>query len=173
MRSSAILIGLGANLPSRAGLPAETLSAALGELSLRGVRSEAHSRFYRSPAWPDASDPPYVNAVARVSTTLAPEELLSTLHAVEVLFGRERKTLNAPRSLDLDILDFGGLVQDGPPMLPHPRMAERAFVLLPLAEIAPQWRHPTTGETLESLIAKLPPEALRGVLGAGASRPHF
>ena len=88
-----------------------------------------------------------------------PAELLACLHDVEGQFSRIRKARNAPRTLDLDIVDFNGLVADGSngPILPHPRAHQRAFVLLPLREISPGWSHPATGETIELLIARLPP----------------
>jgi 2-amino-4-hydroxy-6-hydroxymethyldihydropteridine diphosphokinase len=81
---------------------------------------------------------------------------MKLLHETETAFGRIRSTRNAPRTLDLDLLDYDGLVQDGPPRLPHPRIAERGFVLVPLAEVAPHWRHPVTGEGIQNLIAALP-----------------
>jgi 2-amino-4-hydroxy-6-hydroxymethyldihydropteridine diphosphokinase len=152
-----ILIALGANLPSRSGDPQATLRTALVTIERRGVIVEQVSRFYRSEAWPNPSDPPYVNAVARVRTALSPAELLHLLHAVEEEFGRVRGERNAPRTLDLDLIDYDGRVEQGPPELPHPRAASRAFVLLPLCDIAPVWRHPVSGTSVSELIAALPP----------------
>ena len=155
-----ILIALGGNLPSPAGPPADTLRAALATLPERGVAVLSVSRFYETQAWPDPSDPPYVNAVAQVSTLQEPVQLLTTLKQVEQAFGRRCAKRNAPRPLDLDLLDYHGLVQDGPPVLPHPRLAERGFVLVPLRDIAPYWRHPASGAELSEVIARLPPEAI-------------
>ena len=152
-----ILIALGANLPSPAGKPADTLNAALADFAVRSITIEKRSGFYRSAAWPNPSDPPFVNAVAAVRTPLSPRNLLAALHEVESSFGRKRSELNAPRSLDLDILDYDGRVEQGPPVLPHPRMESRAFVLLPLRDVAPDWRHPLSGRTISELIAALPP----------------
>jgi 2-amino-4-hydroxy-6-hydroxymethyldihydropteridine diphosphokinase len=149
-------IALGANLPSRAGSPAETLRAALVELTRAGVAIEKVSKLYSSPAWPDPSDPSFVNAVAEARTNLSPIQLLERLHETETAFGRTRSKLNAPRSLDLDIIDFGSRVEPGPPRLPHPRVSSRAFVLVPLHDIAPKWTHPATGESVAALIAALP-----------------
>ena len=137
-------------------MPAETLRACLDVLSQNGVTPVCVSRFYRTPAWPDPNDPPFVNAVAQVDSTLDPRALMAALERTETLFGRVRSARNAPRPLDLDLIDYDGLVQDGPLFLPHPRTETRAFVLIPLADVAPQWRHPVTGQTVSSLIAALP-----------------
>jgi 2-amino-4-hydroxy-6-hydroxymethyldihydropteridine diphosphokinase len=114
------------------------------------------SGFYRSAAWPDPNDPPFVNAVAAVETDLSPAALLAELHEVEAAFGRRRSMPNAPRTLDLDLLDYHGRVEEGPPHLPHPRMETRAFVLIPLQEVAPLWVHPVSRRTISELIVRLP-----------------
>jgi 2-amino-4-hydroxy-6-hydroxymethyldihydropteridine diphosphokinase len=152
-----ILIGLGANLPSDAGPPADTLKRALGELERHGVEIRRVSFFYKTPAWPDPADPAFVNAVAAVQTRLQPVELLMLLHGVETALGRLRSAPNAPRTLDLDLLDYDGQVLDTPRLvLPHPRVAARSFVLVPLRDVAPDWRHPVTGQGVEELLAALP-----------------
>lgn len=151
-----ILIALGANLPSHAGPPAATLRAALARLERLGVKIVQLSSFYETPSWPDPGQPAFTNAVAAVETALQPLELLALLHGVETAFGRMRSAPNAPRPLDIDLLDHDGLVMTGELTLPHPRMTMRAFVLAPLAEAAPGWRHPVTGQGAVELLAGLP-----------------
>ena len=151
-----IVIALGANLDSQAGAPRDTLFAALRALEEENVHVLALSPFYRTRAWPDPNDPDYINAAAIVASTCLPRELMTLLEQTETRFGRKRSVKNSPRTLDLDIVDYDGRVAEGPPVLPHPRLRDRAFVLVPLADIAPGWRHPATGETVEALIAALP-----------------
>jgi 2-amino-4-hydroxy-6-hydroxymethyldihydropteridine diphosphokinase len=155
-----ILIGLGANLPDeRYGPPRATLEAALAALSREGVRVVGISRWYESVPVPASDQPNYVNAVARIETALGPEPLLELLHAIEAAFGRERSVANAARTIDLDLLDWNGEVRSGRPVLPHPRMSVRAFVLRPLADVAPGWRHPVSGDRVEDLLARAPDRA--------------
>ncbi|MDB5397647.1 MAG: 2-amino-4-hydroxy-6-hydroxymethyldihydropteridine pyrophosphokinae [Rhodospirillales bacterium] len=151
-------IALGSNLAGRFASPAAAIEAATQALGVNDIEVIARSRLYRSAAWPDPADPEFVNAVAAVETDLSPLDLLARLHAIEAEFGRVRRQANAPRSLDLDIVDYGGLVSapGETPILPHPRMADRAFVLLPLAEIARDWRHPVTGVVIGDLMRALP-----------------
>ncbi len=115
---------------------------------------ERASAFYRFPAWPDPADPPFVNAAARLRQAPAPRDLLAGLHVIEAAFGRRRSRRNAPRTLDLDILAYGDRIQEGPPALPHPGLETRAFVLAPLADIAPDFRSPRSRLTVAALLAR-------------------
>lgn len=155
-----IYIGLGANLPHpRYGGPVETLTAALADLGRRGVEVRRLSPWYRSAPVPASDQPWYVNGVAEIEAREAPDRLLSILHEVEEAFGRVRSVPNAARRIDLDLLDFRREIAPGGPgraNLPHPRLADRAFVLLPLADLAPDWRHPATGQAISALVAALP-----------------
>jgi 2-amino-4-hydroxy-6-hydroxymethyldihydropteridine diphosphokinase len=155
-----ILIAMGANLPSVAGPPQQTLHAALAALAEAGIALERRSPWYRSAPLPAGDQPWYVNGVISVATRLPPVELLDLLHRVEARFGRVRRQRNEPRVLDLDLIDYNGELRQETPVLPHPRLHERAFVLLPLADIAPDWRHPASGTSLAALIAALPPGQL-------------
>jgi 2-amino-4-hydroxy-6-hydroxymethyldihydropteridine diphosphokinase len=154
-----ILIGLGANLSGPWGTPAAAIGRALIRLTERELVVRARSRLYDSAPWPPSHQARYVNAVARVDTSLSPAKLLAVLHGIEAEAGRVRGAANAARTLDLDLLDYDGRIEDGPPHVPHPRLHERGFVLSPLSEVAPEWRHPVTGEGIATLIARLLPEA--------------
>lgn len=151
-----MFVGLGASTAGPWGTPAETLERALARLSAARLRVVKRSRLWRSAAWPDPADPPFLNAVAQVETALAPAEALAALHALEAEAGRVRSMRNAPRPLDLDVLAWGRRVEAGPPVLPHPRLAERRFAVGPLAELAPAWRHPVTGRAAAELAAAAP-----------------
>ena len=159
MYETAVLIALGSSLDTGFGSPAATVTAAMARLTQAGLPILARSSLWRSASWPDPSLPDYINALVIVETPLPPAELLTRLHAIEAGFGRARSAgegaRNAPRGLDLDLIAHGRTVSEAPELaLPHPRAAERLFVMGPLAEIAPDWRHPVLGETAAALAAK-------------------
>ncbi|HRX40279.1 MAG TPA: 2-amino-4-hydroxy-6-hydroxymethyldihydropteridine diphosphokinase [Parvularculaceae bacterium] len=154
-----ILIGLGASLPFCGRSPQENIARAANALHRLGEVTD-RSRLYVSPAWPDPTDPAFVNAVIALRTGLGPEPLLAALNAIEAAFGRRRTKKYGPRTLDLDLLDYDGLIRtgeegEGALILPHPGIAMREFVLRPLSDVEPEWRHPLTGESAESLLAKV------------------
>jgi len=154
-----IIVAVGGNLPlSNGGDIGATFAKAAKKLEDSGVIVERRSPLYTSPAWPPSDQPDYLNGVWSVVTALSPKALLEALHDVERAFGRDRagRPANAARTLDLDLIDMNGLVSGGRPTLPHPRAHDRAFVLLPLADVAPDWRHPVSRRSVDALIARLP-----------------
>ncbi|MGV1014213.1 MAG: 2-amino-4-hydroxy-6-hydroxymethyldihydropteridine diphosphokinase [Methyloceanibacter sp.] len=159
-----ILVGLGANYPGPWGKPAATIERTLSEIERSGIEVEAVSGFYETSAVGRARQPPYVNAVALLDSNLSPEALLSRLKAIERRAGRRGGRPWGPRTLDIDIIDYKGLVRHWrarkaefaragprPLVLPHPLMHERPFVLHPLLDIAPDWRHPVLHKTAHAL----------------------
>jgi 2-amino-4-hydroxy-6-hydroxymethyldihydropteridine diphosphokinase len=153
------VLALGGNLPGAHGPVLAELNAAVECLAGVGFELVLCSRWWRSAAWPDPSDPPFLNGVALVRTVLGPIEALAALRELERQFGERNPAHNSPRVLDLDLIAQGRLVQTSPSLtLPHPRAAERYFVMGPLAEIAPLWRHPV----LERTAADLAVDAIIG-----------
>jgi 2-amino-4-hydroxy-6-hydroxymethyldihydropteridine diphosphokinase len=146
------VIALGGNLPGDHGSVIDALEAAVAAMPQAGLQVQAVSRWWRSAAWPDPAHPPYINGVALVKTGLSPVATLAALQGLEARFGRRRSAANAPRTLDLDLIAHGRAVMDSHALvLPHPRAADRLFVMGPLAEIAPDWTHPVTGQNAEIL----------------------
>jgi 2-amino-4-hydroxy-6-hydroxymethyldihydropteridine diphosphokinase len=151
----AVIIALGSNLAGDYRSSRELLEAAVARIRDSGLGVTRRSLWWRSAAWPDPSEPDYLNGVVFVETNRSPDEVMSTLLAVETAFGRRRTSTNASRTLDLDLIAYGRRVFEGPGLvIPHPRAAERLFVMGPLAEIAPDWTHPITGRTAAALTAR-------------------
>ncbi len=161
------LVGLGANLPFQDSPPETIIRTALCALRELG-QPVAVSGLWRSKAWPNPDDPIYVNAVARIATTLSAQMLLARLQKLEVHFGRRRSMRNAPRTLDLDIVDYAGRAErlnceqwrdrsgeETSVILPHPRLQDRAFVLKPMMDVAPLWRHPILQKSALELLNAL------------------
>jgi 2-amino-4-hydroxy-6-hydroxymethyldihydropteridine diphosphokinase len=147
-------IGMGSNLPSPVGNPESTLAAAVSRLGSLG-RVVGRSSLYSTEPVGLAAQPRFVNAVVALETELAPHTLLDHLLAIELEFGRDRSTglLNGPRTLDLDILLMGDLdIHESGLEIPHPRLADRTFVLIPLNEVAPQAIDPRTRKTVAQLL---------------------
>ncbi len=152
-----ILVAIGSNLPAGpAETPFETAAAGVDALGAAGLDVVAASRWYLTEPQPPSGQPDFVNGVVRLDTRIGPAMLLGLLHGIEQQFGRARTVANAARTLDLDLIDYQGRVQGSGPVLPHPRAHLRNFVLLPLAEIAPDWCHPVSRRPVGELIAHLP-----------------
>ena len=150
----AVILAVGGDLAGDYPSLEALLEAALSSLPRAGLRIVRRSGWWRSAAWPDPTQPAYLNAVTIVETGLSPAALMPAIHALEAEFGRKRSALNAPRTLDIDLVAYGREVIDAPGLtVPHPRAAERRFVMGPLAEIAPDWVHPTLGATAAELAA--------------------
>jgi 2-amino-4-hydroxy-6-hydroxymethyldihydropteridine diphosphokinase len=177
-------VALGANLASEAGGPRETLEAAVSGIAAAGLPVVARSRWYRAPAFPPGSGPDFVNGAVTLTVATGPEQLLTVLHGLEHRLGRSRGRRWAARVCDLDLIALGALVSPDAAtvrhwigldpdaqrvevpsslILPHPRLQDRGFVLRPLMEIAPAWRHPILGATVAEMLTALPPSALAGI----------
>ncbi|KIC52061.1 2-amino-4-hydroxy-6-hydroxymethyldihydropteridine pyrophosphokinase [Tateyamaria sp. ANG-S1] len=181
---SNLVIALGSNKSSDVGSPAETLEKALVELEESGASIRGQSRFFRTPAVPAGSGPDFVNAVVLLSATWSAPEAITRLHEIEADLGRRRMVRWEQRVIDLDLLAFGHEVSPdvatlrqwmdlpldqqqkaapGQLLLPHPRLHERAFVLVPMAEVVPDWVHPITRRTVVEMRDALPADDLAAI----------
>ncbi len=153
-----ILVALGSNRTGPWGSPGQTLTRAMAELDDNGMKLVGASRLLMSAPFGRVNQSPFVNAVARIATHLPPQALMRRLHMIERNAGRRRASRWGPRTLDLDLLDYHGLVLRQPShlILPHPGIAHRIFVLKPIAELAPRWIHPVLRQTARTLLGKLP-----------------
>jgi 2-amino-4-hydroxy-6-hydroxymethyldihydropteridine diphosphokinase len=159
------LISLGANIAGRWGPPLRSLQCAVRALTCRGLKLEGASGLYQTAPLGQYRQPHYLNAVVLVKSEHSSAALLRALKKIEHLAGRRTTVGWRPRPLDLDIVDQGGRVQGWPPrrrvrgriVLPHPEAHRRAFVLVPLLDVAPHWFHPALRRSARTLLMKLPP----------------
>jgi 2-amino-4-hydroxy-6-hydroxymethyldihydropteridine diphosphokinase len=167
-----IFIAIGSNLPALdKDSSLETCQRAAAKLvDVAGLRLVGLSRWYETLPMPPSGQPPYINGVAQLASTAPPDILLAALQQIEREFGRVRGAPNAARTLDLDIIAMDDLVRAAPdPVLPHPRMHLRAFVLAPLLDLAPDWRHPVLGRTARALLDTLPDQGVFALAMASPS----
>ena len=158
-----ILVAIGANLPSAGRTPLETCDWAVEQLArLPGLHLRGVSRWFATRPVPESDQPSFINGVALLAGAAEPHRLLQALHGIEQKAGRIRTVPNAARTLDLDLLAMDDLVISTPDlMLPHPRLQQRAFVLAPLQDVLPGWRHPFLGAGVEELLATVTDAAVR------------
>ena len=156
-----IILGLGSNLSSSFGDRYKNIETALSFLINNKITINKKSSFYETPSYPNASDPKFINIVIEISTDLNPSELASIIIFIEEKLERKRNKKNDPRTCDIDIIDYKQMVldfiyKDMKFSVPHEKLSLRNFVLFPLNEIIPTWKHPKTNEHISLLIEKLP-----------------
>jgi 2-amino-4-hydroxy-6-hydroxymethyldihydropteridine diphosphokinase len=180
-----VLIALGGNVTGQKDSPFEEITAAIAQISLSELTLIKESRAYRTPCFPAGAGPDFVNAAVLCASAQSPAAVLQTLHQIEARAGRERKTRWGPRVIDLDLLAMGDVIlpnrdsyshwaslplaqqmKEAPDelILPHPRLHERAFVLAPLMDIAPNWRHPVLQKTVAEMYEALDPAVLADIV---------
>ena len=164
-----LLLGLGSNLSSNFGNRFKNIDMAISYLQSYEIKIVNRSSFYETPSYPDLKYPKFINVVIDVSTHLPPEDLASVLIFVEEILERKRDQKNEPRTCDIDIIDYNGEVMDFNYKnlifkVPHEKLVYRNFVLFPLKEIAPNWAHPKTKDSIDVLINKLPNEDKKSIL---------
>ena len=185
LKEQQILVAFGGNLPLEGEPPLEVIERALSRLQDLGFSLNAVSSFYQTPCFPKGAGPDYVNGALSIGSDMAPAEILEHLHKVEYEFGRERVSRWAGRTLDLDLLAVDDLIlpdlvtqrhwvdlpleqqtRQAPEqlILPHPRIQDRSFVLIPLKDVAPDWKHPVLGKTVQEMCAELPKEEVETVV---------
>tara|TARA_B000000460_G_C21374358_1_gene331044 strand:- start:50 stop:562 length:513 start_codon:yes stop_codon:yes gene_type:complete len=164
-----ILLGLGSNLPSSFGDRFQNIDLAISYLELYEIKVMKKSSFYESLSYPNEKNPKFINVIIKVSTYLQPVDLASVLIFIEEKLERKRQHKNEPRTCDIDIIDFNSKVIDFKYKnldftVPHKKLSYRNFVLLPLREILPKWKHPKTNESIDMLINKLPRDDKNSIL---------
>ena len=163
------VLGLGSNLSSSFGDRFKNLDLATSYLETYKIKIIKRSSFYETPSYPDTKNPKFINIVVEVSTYLSPEDLASVLIFIEEKLERKRKKKNEPRTCDIDIIDYNGKIINFSYKslifkVPHEKLIYRNFVLFPLQEIAPNWIHPKTKDSIDVLINKLPDDEKKSIL---------
>ena len=164
-----ILLGLGSNLSSSFGDRFKNIDLAVSALNSYGIQVKKKSSYYESPSYPNKENPKFINIVVEAETHLFPEDLASMLIFIEESLERKRKEKNDPRTCDIDIIDYNNKVinfkyKDLDFTVPHEKLIYRNFVLFPLQEIYPDWKHPKTKELISVLIKNIPKEDKNSIL---------
>ena len=167
-----IFLGLGSNLPSKYGDKFANINLAISFLKDFGIKVIKRSSFYKTPSYPDRENPNFINVVILVETNLPPVDLMSVLVFIEEKLERKKFKKNDPRTCDIDIIDYNSQILDLKYnnlniTLPHKELTSRNFVLFPLREISPMWKHPKTKEVITNLIQKLSEEDKNSILKIG------
>ena len=163
-----IVLSLGSNLTSSFGDRFKNLDLAISLLDSYGIKIKSKSSYYETPSYPDKSNPKFINLVIQIETNLKPENLASVLISIEEKIERKRNKKNDPRTCDIDIIDYKGQiinfkVNNLDFSVPHKNLSSRNFVLYPLKEIAPNWKHPKTNDLINFLIDKLSNEDKKSI----------
>ena len=164
-----IFLGLGSNLPSKYGDKFTNINLAISSLDAYGIKVIKRSSFYKTPSYPNRENPKFINVVILVETNLPPIDLMSVLTFIEEKLERKRVKKNDPRTCDIDIIDYNSQIlnlkyNNLDFTVPHKELTSRNFVLFPLREISPMWKHPKTKETINNLIQKLNDEDKNSIL---------
>ena len=158
-RVKIVYLGIGSNLGNRI----KNIKFAIAELQISNLQIIKISSFYESLSWPNSKKPRFINIVVKVQTNLNPFELLKICNKIELKLGRKRSIKNAPRTCDIDIIDYDKKIMNKKIILPHPSMTTRNFVLLPFFEIDKSWKHPKNNKNLVDFINSLPIKDLRSI----------
>ena len=163
-----IYIGLGSNLSSSYGDRFKNIDMAISFIENNNINIIKQSSYYETPSYPDKSNPKFINLVIQIETNLKPENLASVLISIEEKIERKRNKKNDPRTCDIDIIDYKGQiinfkVNNLDFSVPHKNLSSRNFVLYPLKEIAPNWKHPKTNDLINFLIDKLSNEDKKSI----------
>ena len=164
-----IILGLGSNLDSSFGNRFQNIDLAIDQIEGYGIKIIKKSSYYESPSYPDKKNPKFINVVISVSSDLPPVDLASVLLFIEEKLERKRNNKNEPRTCDIDILDYKNKILEFKYnnldfMVPHKELIYRNFVLFPLIEILPDWKHPQNQESINNLIEKLSNEDKKSIL---------
>ena len=154
-----VYLGIGSNL----GNKKRNIEKAKFELIQNNIWIEKSSNYYETLSWPNPKNPKFLNIVLKIKTNLTPVKLLHICKKIEVFLGRKKREINAPRECDIDIIDYNRQNTNSKIILPHPRMSERNFVLLPLYELDKAWTHPISGQPIKKLILSLSNRDIRSI----------